>query len=273
MKNVIPGSENIEEFICVVCQYVTQLFARSEKWTKENILGYLTSSNRNYVQAAWEGLMVGLHDFSIPFATAILPIFQNNIETGRNLRGDLKNQFIYDYVMLLVYIVDDPLEYHIGQILKGSTEADRHQFARSIYMVLENMKTVQRSELWNRRLKEYWELRINNTPEKLCSEELGIMLNWVLLLQDEYEEVVDLLLRSECNEPDSYILIRDLKNSDIVKQHPQKTGELLIYLLQHNGMWMDRQVVDGLFLKLKSYGLKADTIEKIGELIQRIYIS
>ncbi len=270
VKKMVPSSENIETFICVICQYATQLFARNEKWTKENVLSYLTSDNRDYVQAAWEGLMVGLHDFNIPFATSILPVFQNSIELGRNLKEDFKNQFIYDYVVLLVYIVDDPLEYHIGQIIKGSTEADRHQFAYSIYRILENMRKVQRSELWNRWLKEYWELRINNTPEELCSEELNVMLDWVLLLPDEYEEVVNLVLRSECNSLDSYTLIRDLKNSEVVKQNSQKTGELLVYLLQHKGTWIDRQEVSALIQELKKYGIKGDIMQKLDALIQEI---
>ena len=129
------------------------------------------------------------------------------------------------------------------------------------------MTKEQRFELWNRWLKEYWELRINNTPEKLCSEELDGMLNWVLLLQDEYEEVVDLVLRSECGELDSYILISDLKNSDVVKNNSQKTGELLVYLLQHKGTWIDENEVSILIQELKTYGVKSDTMRKLDELI------
>lgn len=64
---------------------------------------------------------------------------------------------------------------------------------------------------------------------------------WISLLQDEYEEVVNLVLRLECSEIDSYILISDLNNSDVVKQNSQKTGEPLVTLLQHKRTWIDRQ--------------------------------
>lgn len=270
VKKIIPGSGDIEEFICVISIYAAQLFARDEKWTKENVLIYLSSDDSDYVQAAWEGLIFGLHDFNIPFATTMLPIFHNNIEVRRNLNEDFRKRFIYDYVVLLAYVDDNPLENHIGKIIKGSTESDKHHFAFSIYMILKNMTKVQRSELWNRWLKEYWELRINNTPEKLCSEELNQMLKWVLLLQDEYEDVVDLVLRSDCNGLNSYNVIEDLKNSEVVEEKPQKTGELLVYLLQHEGAWLDKQEVSVLIEKLRRKGVGDNTMRMLDELVQEI---
>lgn len=271
VKKNIPQSGNIEEFICVISEYANELFARNEQWTKDNVLIYLSCNNLDYVQAAWEGLITGLYDFNLAFSKTILPAFCGNITVGRKLDDDLNKKFIYDYTMLLIYFDDDPLESNIAKFIKGSTKFDKQQFAFSIYRILGNMTKEQRTELWNRWLKEYWDLRIHNIPEKLCAEELEQMLNWILLIPNKYEEIVDLLLRSECDKLNSYSLIRDLNNSKVVDKYPQKTGELLIYLLQHNGeLWLDKQVIIDLIEKLKKKGVINNTIQMLDELIQKI---
>ena len=266
-KKLLDG--NAEELIFVLCASAEQLFFRDNKWTTEKVLCYLECVNNDFVQLSWEGFIYGLNSFDITFMNTVLPIFHRNVSARKLLNTEHRNQFIYAYILMLVYIESGDIYSHIGKLLKDSTDEDKYYFAFSIKQILENMLPDQRSELWNRWLKEYWKSRNENVPERLCEREFEEMLEWTLLLENEFDEAVELVCKSEINKI-SYFIMDDLKNSKVIDNFPVKVAELLIYILKRCDLRYSKPEIIDIVEKLKKYRVSDEIIRELNELVSRM---
>ncbi|MBE5924709.1 MAG: DUF4020 domain-containing protein [Lachnospiraceae bacterium] len=272
IQDVALNSTNVDEVIFVLCAHASELFSRDNKWTEDNVLYYLQCENDNFVHASWEGFLYGLSDFNIPFASRILPIFHENIQVMQWLEKEQKYKFIHDYTIMLVYI-DDNIVAHVGKMLNGSSEGERERFAFYIKQILENMQIEQRSELWNRWIKEYWELRIDNVPEKLCASEFSQMLDWVLLLENEFDEAAELACKSPIEKLTS-VFLDDFFNCKFVELYPEEITKLLIYiLLRMENVWIKKEEVKEFRQKILKRKVPQKLLDEFNETIDRVAVN
>ena len=113
-------------------------------------------------------------------------------------------------------------------------------------------------------LKEYWRLRNKKVPVELCSEELSEMVYWIPLLENNFEECVDLLLEKDDLENLTYSDIFDkLCESNVVDSFPMKASELVCYLLKHTRTQLKRNSVDKVIEILKQKNISEEIMERI----------
>ena len=251
IKKQIEGSENIEEYIGVICGYSANLFYRNPEWTRMHVLRYLDDDDSKIRKAAWVGFLMKVSNFGIEFGNEMIPYFEKNIQTLPEFELDCRSRFIHDYALLLVYITDDPTTNYLSELFKVADDIDRKQFAQSISKFLNEMKAEERSDLWNRWLKKYWRNRNNNIPVSITREEYHQMLFWLIGLP-EYEEGVDIAVETDLRHISPNLFLHTLIESDEKDQYPDRTALLVIHLIKNT----DRKYIDsritGLISDLKN---------------------
>lgn len=251
VKREIEKSEYLDEYICTMCGYAAQLFYRNPDWTREHVLKYLDDNNSVYRKAAWEGFLKLVSNFYVEFGNEVLPYFKRNISFVFGLEANLRSRFIHDYSLLMVYITDDPTTIYLNELIKSADNSDRKRFAQSIATFLENMKSKERSDLWNRWLKKYWRNRNNNIPVELSSEEYDQMLLWLIGLP-EYEEGVDIALESNVKFISANLFINKISDTEEPRHFPEKTALLIIHLFKHSDKNVRYTRMNGLINILKN---------------------
>ena len=144
-----------------------------------------------------------------------------------------------------VIMTDDPRAEYLVQLIQKGSESDRTNVANAISSFLERMKTDVKTNLWERWLKEYWHNRNLNIPRTLDSGEYREMLCWLLELPD-YDEAVELALKSNVKIKFPSRFLYSLCDTDIIEKYPEKTAQLIIHLIKNS----DEMIIDPITEKL-----------------------
>ena len=230
VQKVIEKSKNIDEYICVINGYAAHLFYGDPSWTKEHVLKYLDSKNEPERNAAWIGFLSRVNNFNMDFGKEMTPLFQKNIKILTQLSDELRQKYIHGYVLLMIYVIDDPLQEHVANLLQNGKNKDHKSFAHSVLSFLEQMKPEERSNLWKRWLKNYWKNRNKKIPLAIEKDEYSAMICWLIGLP-EYEEAVDIALHENIESVNPLHFFQLLRESEEINEFPDKTAELVIELI------------------------------------------
>ena len=240
VKHTIEKNDNnIEEYICIINWYSAHLFYRDKKWTNEHVFKYLEEKKESIRQAAWEGLLAGVRNFDVAIGKVLLPFFKRYVGQIYNLSSDYRGMYIHNYVLLMVFIIDNPIEEYLSELIVRCDEIDRVRITHAIRKILKNMQPETREELWERWLRKYWELRNKNFPVEIKTQEYAEMLCWLVGLP-AYEEAVNVALNTNIEEVNLNLLVSELENTDEVERFPEKSAELIINLIRKS----DRRTID-----------------------------
>lgn len=269
-KSFVSNSElrvmEAPEFACVVCEYAAQINYCDKEWFSDNVLVLLESENPELKKAAWEGFLLGVRNFSPEFAEAMLPIFHKNRKIREKLEEDAYRRFIFDYVLLFTYLVDDPVADYVMPLIV--TDDDKEQFADALGKIMKNMDSEQTEALWNRWVKQYWLLRLKNIPSPINTFELSKMIHWAFVIP-AVGEVVDLIIRTKV---DGFIksnsILYELREENTLIKYPEEMARLLIYIYNH----CDKKNIsvysfNGIAKQIIDQGVRDELKESLEELI------
>ena len=152
------------------------------------------------------------------------------------LKGEARKGFIDLYTLLLIYVVEDPIQEFIPRFLNAAEEKDKAHFAHMIEQALENMNETQKENLWNSWLKKYWINRMNNIPVAISEDEGAKMLFWLLKLDSLYPEAVGLFVSgTQITKTDRFFWYK-LKEGKWVEKYSEETVKLILYLLNKDAV-------------------------------------
>ena len=231
VENKIGKSADVEEAICMLCGQASYLYYRDAEWTSNNVLPYLSNDLMSIKQAAWEGLVVWTHGFSVEFSSAILPYFRSSLHIKNHMERRRREKFIYDYTLILVHLIDDPTTEYIGELLQESSSGDKEEYAYAIRSILEKMSPDARKALWERWLKKYWMNRNLNIPISMERNEYREMLNWLFYIY-ELDDAIEIALKTEIDNVNIDSFIREMRTNEFIKTAPQTCAEVVISLFE-----------------------------------------
>ena len=221
--------------ICLLAGQIAYLFPRNKTWCRANLLPFFTSSNQEEFAAAWEGVAWHRRLYK-ELADEMLEIYLTAVDRLSELKGEARKGFIDLYTLLLIYVVEDPIQEFIPRFLKAAEEKDKAHFAHMIEQTLENMNEIQKENLWNSWLKKYWINRMNNIPVAISEDEGAKMLFWLLKLDTLYPEAVGLFVSgTQITKADSFFWY-NLKEEKWAEKYPEETVKLILYLLNKDAV-------------------------------------
>jgi hypothetical protein len=127
----------------------------------------------------------------------------------------------------------------------------RADWAREMEGALRGSSEVRRAQVWQRWMKNYWELRVHGTPCPLLPKEAEKMLGWAFAIGQAFPEAVDLVVQGPRVEQKLGIVLHTLKEHEAPESHPESLLQLLEWLLRdHSSQWMISKDIEPLLFRL-----------------------
>jgi hypothetical protein len=146
-------------------------------------------------------------------------------------------------------------------------QSDLDHFASDVQRLLSDTAPAIAESIWDRWLKDYWEMRLLGTPKPLSQKEATGMVHWSLSLGQRLPEALKLIQQMqgmvEFQHPDMLYLV-DRKG--IAKSHPRAAAELLLFFFKSTPKhFYASDHVGKVWADLKSGGVAPGILIKIRE--------
>ncbi len=213
----------------VLASQIAFIYSLDKNWTIEHVVPLFSSNDDLKFMQAWDGFLVWgrLND---KLVESMMPTFQPALPRLISANKDRRQRFLEFYTAIAVFHVDDPRPTFLATLFRLAVADDLTYFSQFIGMYLRQMSSSVRQDLWSRWLKDYWEARLNSIPKNLIESESRNMLDWVLYLEEQFVEAVELAIRLPINKIQHSQLLHGLEKSDLVTKFPDATAELLTYI-------------------------------------------
>lgn len=251
---------------CVLCSYLNILFEVDSGWTLKLIIPLLSNTNKDEFNWAWGGfLYTGNIHYSL--AEELTSAFDSAM---KRLSSDFvgnKRRFIEVYTYLTIFHVSKEEIYHAKNIIMNGSEEDKENFAMFVGFHLRQMKKEAKDQLWNSWLRGYIYDRTQSIPTPLDKIEIEKMIEWSLFLDDHYPSMVDYIVRFKpvCLDKDHFLYA--LRNSQLIKQFPDDTARLLMYLSKCKLKYNKQELEEiGKELKVNDEKLKYQLVEELAKI-------
>ena len=179
-------------------QHIATLFEIDADWTKKNLLPLFVVGNESS-SAVWDGL-AGSRKFTPDLAESMQPLFLKAAGCLRDPRywprDEVRQGFIRKFVIVMMHHVIDPVVEWVPAFFDNSTADDSVEFAVQIREILAEANHSQRTEWWERWLKEYWQNRLEGIPARLDPKEIGMMMQWPQQLGPKFPDAVDFAMKT-----------------------------------------------------------------------------
>lgn len=220
--------------ICVLAGYFNFFCLRDYKWCIEKFNSILQGDTKEAFSAAWEGIIYFSNYLNKNVADIMAGIYLNAVKHLDWLSEEVKSGFIDLYLLLLIYVIEDPCKDYIPMFYMAASESDQKEFATRIEYRLRDADSVFKCKWWNEWLGKHLQNRFQNKPTVLKETEYVVIMNWVLELTENFDEVVDLICGYRMPQKVDFMFLHRLKESELVKRYPHKVIKLLTALLNGN---------------------------------------
>ena len=259
------------------------LLAVDNTWTQNNLLPLFDPCNDSFY-AVWDGFLISRvlnpsgRNFNSTIAEAMADRFFKAVQQINSNRFNQRDLFIQDYIDILTYFVEDPIDEWIPklfqyaspkapstttetthterQFLPHDVQGIKTDFASEVRLRLQVMDEASQQEWWKRWLKRYWKNRLQGVPAgEPESGEAAQMLNWLPHLTSVFPEAVDLAVQMPQRSLQNCWVIDEFSindENDLWRRHPEAAAKLLIYLwecdLSRSSWYSARDLIDQLIL-------------------------
>ena len=191
----------------------------------------MEGENAESFEAVWSGIVHFSYYLNRDVADIVAPIYLKAVKHIGWLSDEVRNGFIDLYLLLLIYVVDDPCLEYIPNFYDVADENARCQFLSNIQRRLRKMESGQKKILWSDWLKEYICNRYDNKPVLMLEKEKSLILNWIFELKEVYGEMVEIVCKAKMPSNLGTLFLYRLDESKIVLEHPHETIKLLTKIL------------------------------------------
>jgi len=162
--------------------------------------------------------------------------------------------------------LEDPVkdQWLEGMLLKLS-DKERDAFAARVGRLLDDTDPEAAAKIWDRWLKNYWEMRLVGKPKPLSRKEAVEMVDWALSLGARMPDAVQLIIHrmSDLVQFEETSLLYRMHSKQIVKSQPQASAEILLFFLEHSSRPILSNYVPELWKDLKTMGVPEAQLKRI----------
>lgn len=230
-KNLKLKAEEKNIVLCILAGYFNFLYLRDRDWCVNKFTEILEGIDQQSFAAAWEGIVYFSRYLNKDVADVMAPIYLRAVTHLNWLEGEARSGFIDLYLLLLIYVVENPCLEYIPQFYRIAEERDREMFIQKIKHRLKNMDDNEKKILWTGWLKKYLIYRYGNKPVMLTEKEKELFVSWLPGLGQLFEETVNIIYKEKMPEHVDSLFLYQLDESKLVLQFPHSTICLLTKML------------------------------------------
>lgn len=230
-ENLSLTSWEIDVVVCVLAGNLSFLYYRDIPWCSEHLIPLLNGSNIKAFSSAWEGFNFFSKHLNRNVADAMSPVFLSAVEHIDCLSDETRHGFIEMYLVLLIYVITNPIPVYIPAFYKFASNQDRATFMREIGHRIKTMKDDSIEIWWNSWLQKYMKNLIDNRPVRPSEEELREVLYWLPYANSYFVEVVRMLCKIKLPDKVDGLFLHSLDSSDVVFKYSTSTVLILTKLL------------------------------------------
>lgn len=217
--------------LCVLAGYFNFFCLRDHDWCTEYLQPILESEDKEDFSAAWEGVVFFSRHLNKDVADVVAPIYLKAVTHIDWLSGEARNSFIDLYLVLMIYVIENPCQKYIPEFYKYASDADRKEFVHLIEHRLRNAEKDFRISWWNSWLKQYLENRLQNKPVPFKDAEYQIIVNWLPEVPEFFDELVNIVCNHDVpSDVDNMFLYR-MNENKLVESYPHEVIKLLTVML------------------------------------------
>jgi hypothetical protein len=213
-------------------------------WTRLGMFKIFDWSDERRAQQAWQGYLFWGR-WTNPFLEEFLHYYIGTIPHIATDLGRTRDNFSDHLAAIAVFSSIPPLENGwLWTFVRDAPTEDRYHWAHAVGTQLDHVAEDQKSLLWNRWMKRYWEERLDGPYPQLSPSEVGAMIRWGLKMGGHFPEIVALALRSPAPVMSGSRLYLTMKDSDVLGLFPKESAELLAHLIRHASPEFDTPVYE-----------------------------
>ena len=241
--------------VCILAGHFNLLYYRDSSWCNENLVPLLDGTIIDMFLPAWEGMNYFSKQLNRNTADALAPVFLKAVKHINRLSGEALSGFMEMYIVLMIYVIDDPLREYIPSFYKFASPVNREAFMKEIGIRIHFMSVDSIEFWWNTWLKRYLVNLTNNKPVKPSAEEIRKILAWLPDAGIIFDEVVDIIRKIKLPNKTSYRFLYSLDENGLVASHSNSTVILLTKLLEDGNKFENQsQWFRGIEVKLNGVG-------------------
>lgn len=233
-KNLNLSGKEKNIVLCILAGHFNFFCCRDKNWCMNNLSKYIEGIEQESFSAVWEGIVYYSRYLNKDIADVVAPIYLKAVTHIVWLNGEARKGFIDLYLLLLIYVIEDPCLKYIPEFYRVTDENDWKEFVQGIGYRLKHMEIDQKRVLWESWLKKYLISRYENKPTLLTEVEKQEYVNWILELEEEFGEIVRIICKEEMPIQVDTLFLYKLDKSKLVEKYPQIIIGLLIKMLNAN---------------------------------------
>lgn len=230
-KNLELTGEEKDIVLCVLGGHFNALYSMDKTWCSKRFSVILEGADQRSFMATWEGIAFFSRYLNKDVADALAPIYLKAVVHMNWLCGEARRGFIDLYVLLLIYVVENPCLEYIPKFYNVADEDDQRKFIEKIGYRLRDMTSAQKKILWNSWLKQYLINRYENKPMALAEHEKELFVGWLPYMEDMFAETVEIICRRKMPVQLDGLFLYNLEESKLVVKYPHEMILLLTKVL------------------------------------------
>ncbi|MCQ2534647.1 MAG: DUF4020 domain-containing protein [Clostridia bacterium] len=217
--------------ICMLVGHLNFFIYRDRTWSGSHLLPLLTSRNKEVFVSAWDGVIHFSGRINKDTANIVTPIYYKALKRIKWLDGDIEKSFIDLFLILLIYVVENPTLKFIPEFYRCSNEKQHREFVSSIKYRFKEMDEAERKNWWDKWLKRFINNRKNNKPVELSIKENEGLINLLPVMDDLFPAAVDIICKGLLPNQVDNLLWFSLKDSNLTSKYPSSVAKLTTRLL------------------------------------------
>ena len=142
----------------------------------------------------------------------------------------------------------------LPEFIRIVDEEARVAWASSVGVMLKQVPTEKREQVWGDWIKAYWEKRRDGSPFLLSGAEVEVMARWLLHLDSAFPEAVEMFLGSPKPipkaRPSNAFLFMELKDSGLATRFPGSLAKFLLRLTESESTFPPVDFIDEMIRSL-----------------------
>lgn len=230
-KNLKLENGEKDVVLCMLAGYFNLLYLRDRDWCISKFAEILEGIDQQSFAAAWGGIVYFSRYLNKDVADVMAPIYLRAVTNLNWLEGEVRSGFIDLYLLLLIYVVENPCLEYIPKFYSIAEERDQEMFIQGIEHRLKDMDDKEKKILWNGWLMQYLIYRYENKPIMLTEKEKELFVSWLPELGELFEGAVNVICKRKMPQHVDSLFLYRLDESKLVLQFPHSMICLLTKML------------------------------------------
>lgn len=234
-SRVIRGESHAAQLArCLLGSHVHFLFALDETWTTSELLPIFDwSTDSLAAQQVWDGFLAWGRLNNDKLVAAMLPYYRSQFDHIDDHVTERSAEILHHMAFIAIYGPMNPLDDSwLKDLLRSIGPELRKRWAIELKTFLRRLGDKAKQEVWNAWLESYWRLRSDGIPVPLEDDELSIMVEWPLVLEPVFPEIVKLLPSESFQFREDSMLVYELNKSSLTDRFPEDACRLLLVALR-----------------------------------------